>query len=553
MAEKSRTEIVAEQLAQLREDYRARLPTELAALSELAETLNQGEQARGRLEDLHNRLHKLAGSGGAFGFTVLGTLARTLEHQTQHLLTAPLDTVDALTWQNLVTSVAQLGETLSCPTPTASIVATQVRPAPSAPGKTVAIWLVEDDLDLAGQLARQLESFNYAVRHFLSIHEAETAAQTQHPDLLIMDIMFPQQDENATEVLALRPTLRAMNCPLLFVTANDDFASRVRASRLGAAAYFLKPVDIPKLVNRLAQVLDKRNAPPRRVLIVDDDRALATHYHLTLRAAGIESAVLDAPDNIIEFVSSFHPELILLDLHMPDFSGPELAGVIRQYDRWSTLPIVYLSAETDLDQQIDALGRGADDFLTKPIAEAQLVAAVRSRVDRARELDAQISRDSLTGLLKHASIKEALEIAVARAFRLHKPMTVAMLDIDHFKAVNDNYGHAVGDVVISSIAMLLRQRLRQTDVIGRYGGEEFVAILPECDSQDAFLLLEDIRQRFASIGFSHDGKPFFVTLSAGLASSTAFPGTTGAELLIAADQALYGAKREGRNQIMIAG
>lgn len=241
-----------------------------------------------------------------------------------------------------------------------------------------------------------------------------------------------------------------------------------------------------------------------------------------------------------------------MDVHMPGFSGPDLAGVIRQHDNWSNLPIAYLSGETDLDRQIEAMNRGADDFLIKPISDVQLVAAVRIRIARGRHLNDLVNRDSLTGLLKHASVKEAAAAEVSRARRSAKPISLVMLDIDHFKRVNDTYGHAVGDVVIASVAMLLRQRLRQSDIVGRYGGEEFVAVLPECDAAQAQRMMEDIRQRFASLRFSHDGEDFSCTLSAGLACSGDHPDSDGAALLVAADEVLYVAKRSGRNQVRAA-
>jgi diguanylate cyclase (GGDEF)-like protein len=538
---------VAEQLAQLRNDYLARLPAELAALLELANGLDGGESDRASLDALYHRLHKLAGSGGTFGLAALSAGARKLEQRVKGWLAGSLDEVDARARQPFAAELAALGETL-----TAADVPATVSPAPSvglAPDKLTQVWVVEDDLLLGQELMRQLESFNYVVRRFMRIDDAERAAQTECPDMLLMDVMFEQEGENATEVFALRPNLRALGCPLLFITSTDDFQSRVRAAQLGALGYFLKPLDIPRLVNRMSQIFEQQRAPSQRVLIVDDDRDLAEHYRLALLAAGMEADVLQQPAAIMENIAAFRPELVLMDMHMPDFSGPDLAGVIRQHDNWSSLPIVYLSAETDLDRQIEAMDRGADDFLTKPISDAQLVAAVRIRIERARHLDDQISRDSLTGLLKHASIKEAAAIEVIRARRNGKPVSLAMLDIDHFKSVNDTYGHAVGDVVISSVAMLLRQRLRQSDIVGRYGGEEFVAVLPECDVVHAHLLMEDICRRFASLRFSHEGKAFGCTLSVGLACSAAYPDSDGAALLVAADEALYVAKRGGRNQV----
>jgi diguanylate cyclase (GGDEF)-like protein len=285
---------------------------------------------------------------------------------------------------------------------------------------------------------------------------------------------------------------------------------------------------------------------------------------LVLQAAGMETGVLRQPETIMDELARFQPDLVLMDVHMPGYTGPELAGVIRQHDKWTGLPIVYLSAETDLERRIAAMSRGGDDFLIKPISDAPLVAAVRVRVERARQLADQINKDSLTGLLKHASIKEVAANEIRRARRIGKPVTLAMLDIDHFKRVNDTYGHAAGDLVISALAMLLRQRqrLRQSDPLGRYGGEEFLAVMPECASADAQRQLDDIRQRFSELRFSHEGNSFSCTLSAGYATSRhAAPGDQAhkplaafddADLAAAADAALYEAKRGGRNRVCAA-
>lgn len=545
--EKTMAVAVAEQLARLRDDYLARLPAELTGLEALASGLSGSEIDRASLDELYQRLHKLAGSGGTFGLAALSVGACSLEQRVKGWLAESLDAVGAQARQTFARDVAALGNTVTEAHATASAILPAN--AASAPGQCVQVWLVEDDALLGQELVRQLESFNYVVRLFTRIGDAEAAAQTERPDMLLMDVMFEQERENSTEVFTLRPNLRALSCPLLFITAQDDFQSRVRASQLGAEGYFLKPLEVPRLVNRMVQVFEKLRAPSQRVLIVDDDADLAEHYRLALLAAGMEAEILQQPAAIMEKIATFRPELVLMDMHMPDFSGPDLAGVIRQHDNWSSLPIVYLSAETDLDRQIEAMNRGADDFLTKPISDAQLVAAVRIRIERARHLDEQINRDSLTGLLKHASIKESAGIEVIRARRIGKPVTLAMLDIDHFKGVNDTYGHAVGDVVISSIAMLLRQRVRQSDIVGRYGGEEFVVVLPECGAEDARLLLDDIRQRFAAVRFSYAQKDFTCTLSAGLACSAQHPDSNGAALLVAADEALYAAKRGGRNQV----
>jgi PleD family two-component response regulator len=157
-------------------------------------------------------------------------------------------------------------------------------------------------------------------------------------------------------------------------------------------------------------------------------------------------------------LADFQPDLIILDMYMPACTGTELAKVIRHNDRYVSVPIIYLSAEDDLDKQLDAMSEGGDDFLTKPIKPRHLITTVRNRAARARNLKARMVRDSLTGLYNHTHILQLLEDCSFRARRENKPLSFAMLDIDHFKRVNDSHGHPMGDRVIKSLALFLKQR-----------------------------------------------------------------------------------------------
>ncbi|PKM35608.1 MAG: response regulator receiver protein [Gammaproteobacteria bacterium HGW-Gammaproteobacteria-10] len=539
-----------EQLSRLRAQFLKRLPVELNSLKAIAENLTKLGIDVAALNELHHRLHKLSGSCGTFGVPALGKAARILEIRLQAWLEDRSGEIDDKIRQSIVKEIGALKDVIQ---PTENQSDASLAMASDMPiDKTVRVWLIEDDAAFEQELVRQLESFNFEVHLFKSIRDAETAAQFERPDLLIMNVRLHRLSEQDSILLQDRITLKSLDCPLLFVSSTDDFNSRVRAARLGAEGYFVKPVDITILINRMMHILEKRRAPPQRVLIIDDDNDLAAHYQLVLAIAGMQAEVLQQPEAVITKIANFRPEIILLDLHMPNFTGLDLAGVIRQYDEWSGLPIVFLSSESDLDIQILAMGQGADDFLMKPISDAQLIGATRARIERARRLTSLITKDSLTGLLKHASIKEAADLETAQARRNGKPVSIAMLDIDNFKIVNDTYGHTIGDNVIASLAMLLRQRLRHSDIIGRYGGEEFAAVLPECDQDDAYRLLDDIRHQFANIHFRDRNQRFNCTVSIGLADSAHFPRIIGTELLAIADNALYQAKREGRNRTCIA-
>lgn len=539
---------IAKTLEISRQNYLKRLPEELAALHKLALAIDGTLATRAQMDELHKRLHKLAGSGGTFGQHKLGAAAHALELMVNDWL-ADSGPVPSEALRTFVSRIAGMTNTLF----ETDIIRANVSAAPeekklsAADANTQHIWLVEDDAELGAEISRLLGQFNYEITLFTSYAEAEAAAAWGLPDAIILDVLFPDESINATEAFRSSPGLLGLDCPVIFISAFDDFYSRIRAVRLGRAGYLIKPLDIPKLVEHLERLFEARKAPPYRVLIVDDDTILAKHYQLVLSSEGVEAEVLDKPEQIIEAIANFRPELILMDMYMPDYSGPELAGVIRQFDEWTSLPIVYLSAESDLDKQIAAMGEGADDFLTKPISDARLCAAVKVRATRSRQLCELVSKDSLTGLLKHARIKEELKIEEDRSVRSGQALSVVMLDIDHFKTVNDTYGHATGDRVIKSVAHLLRQRLRKTDSIGRYGGEEFAIVLADCDMKAAYELIEDIRARFSTLKFQAGTQQFSVTLSAGIATTS--PGIPYGELLLDADKALYQAKHGGRNQI----
>jgi diguanylate cyclase (GGDEF)-like protein len=239
-----------------------------------------------------------------------------------------------------------------------------------------------------------------------------------------------------------------------------------------------------------------------------------------------------------------------MDLYMPECSGVEAARVVRQEAEYLSVPIVFLSTEAGRERQLAAMETGADDFLQKPIAEDQLIAAVKIRAARFRSLAEQINRDSLTGLLNHISFKLQLEAELSRTVRAGSPLTLAMLDIDHFKRVNDTYGHPVGDRVIRGVATLLRKRLRKSDLIGRYGGEEFAVVMPDTDCEAAIRVLNELRENCAQIVCCSGEQEFSCTLSIGVATSSGYA-DMGA-LIRAADGALYEAKRGGRNRICSA-
>jgi diguanylate cyclase (GGDEF)-like protein len=336
---------------------------------------------------------------------------------------------------------------------------------------------------------------------------------------------------------------------IVFISPRADFAARLAAIRAGGVAYFTRPVDVGALVERLDALTERGDGEPYRILVLDDDQELALFNADVLRRAGMRVLTLDDPLAIMEPLARFQPDLILMDLYMPACTGLELAAVLRQHEGYISTPIVFLSTELDTEQQLAALDLGGDEFLTKPINPRHLVAAVRARARRGRLLGSLIAYDSLTGLLNHGILKQRIESEVLRAGREGFPLAYAMLDLDRFKRINDTYGHAAGDRLLRSLALFLKQRLRRTDVIGRYGGDEIAVLLPHTDGETARRVLAAVCESFADLHHRSGGEVFTTSFSCGIAM---FPGAGSAERLVAAaDEALYAAKRAGRNRVEV--
>ncbi|SEO90978.1 sensor domain-containing diguanylate cyclase [Aquisalimonas asiatica] len=399
------------------------------------------------------------------------------------------------------------------------------------------------------ELRRQLIHFGYQTTT-LSSHRALREEVARHaPESVILD-----QDNlpDGFSLDSLIGELRAATSEkpqTLVISSRGDMGNRLRAARVGVQAYLVKPVSAHDLIDQLDKFAPARIPEPLNIMLVEDSRTQATYFGGLLEQAGMRVNIVSDPMNVLDALEEQATDLILMDMYMPQCDGNELAKVIRQVPRYASIPIVFLSSETQVDRQLDAMSRGGDDFLTKPIEPAHLIRSVAIRAERARQLRSLMVTDNLTGLLNHTRIKEELENEVGRTSRREGKLAFVMLDIDHFKSVNDTHGHPAGDTVIRSLARVLQQRLRRTDSIGRYGGEEFAIIMPDATAEQATRTLDGIRRSFASIRQEAGGEQFTVTFSAGVA---AFPDyATPETLTMAADSALYKAKNAGRNRVII--
>lgn len=394
-----------------------------------------------------------------------------------------------------------------------------------------------------GDLTRQLRYFNIPTT---THRRLDTLVQEKEVTTVLLD----HRGRSAAEVAEVARNLRghlAASC-IIACEVPGDFDSQKSALAAGCDYCLVEGTTQAAVIDRIVRVNEARDEAPYQVLVVEDSRTAAALIARTLSEGGMQSTVIHDPRRVLEGMVQVVPDLILMDMHMPGCNGVEVTRVLRQHPEFLSTPVVYLSGDSDIALQVDALRLGGDHFLTKPFNPVVLNAVVKSKIERYRALRKHMVCDSLTGLLNHTTCKQRLDTLVAAALRGGSHFCVAMVDIDHFKRVNDTYGHPVGDQVIRSMAWLLKQRLRTTDGVGRYGGEEFVLMLPESELGQLEAVLNAIREDFGCIVHEADGHRFQCSFSAGAAQWR--PGESADTVLARADASLYAAKAAGRNRVL---
>ncbi len=381
------TQPISDALADMRRKFADQLGAQLEAIRTEFQCLDRSAWQPGEAKALQRLVHNLAGSAGIFGMKSVSDAALDLEIQLAALLKAggapteaegraigaAFERLDKLAHVRLESNAPSLKQ-----------------PPAAAPRlkRSPLIHLVEDDLAQAELLSQALREEGYRVEEFAELagfRAACTATDAERPAAVVMDMIFPEGDTAGAALIDELGLGKNAGIPVVMVSVRDDLTARLAAFRAGACRYLVKPV-IPGLLIDLLDALTARQPPqPFRVLLVDDDQLVLEAEAAILRAVGMDVRALSQPLQIMEVLNDFAPDVVVLDVYMPGASGPELAAVLRERDAQLQLPILFLSAEADMTQQLLALNLGGDDFLVKPVQPEHLVAAVTGRARRARQ------------------------------------------------------------------------------------------------------------------------------------------------------------------------
>lgn len=374
---------IEEKLAALQANYKLTLPGKVEQIEQLwSSVIVGGDLNESSIVDCHRMAHTLVGTGGTFGAVIVSTAARELEQALKLLVNKTELTSE---YKSTVTVLISKLKTIAINWQPSKIPYIQpIYNDAKADRNGNLIYLAEDDELLAEDLILQLEKNGFKVKHFLNTTTFAAAFSKEIPSAVIMDVMFREGRIAGADTISRLKAELNVSPPVVFISTRNDMQARLAAANAGAQRYFSKPVDVNKLSQTLDGLIKRTATKPFRILFVDDDTSLLTYYETILLGAGLEVKTLSNPLGCLDILEEFKPDVIVLDVYMPECSGPELAQVIRQDDSWANTPIMFLSTEINLELQLDAMNLGGESFMTKPFTAKHLISVVSAKAKRAR-------------------------------------------------------------------------------------------------------------------------------------------------------------------------
>ncbi|SEQ49840.1 response regulator receiver modulated diguanylate cyclase [Devosia sp. YR412] len=447
--------------------------------------------------------------------------------------------------------------------------------------------MIVDDIPTNVRLLEaRLSAEYYDVVTASSGPQALEIMETSDVDIVLLDVMMPDMDGfEACRRIKANP--RTQHVPVVMITALDQPSDRVNGLDAGADDFLTKPVDDVQLMARVKSLarlksltdelraravtgqqiaiedairqMDKINTTGGSILIVDTDQRHGERIAQYLTPEH-DVDILTQPADAVFQVTGKHYELALVAMSLTDFDPLRVCSQIRTLEHTRNLPIILVADEADKPRVVRALDLGVNDFISRPVERNELAARVRTQIRRQRyamELRQSVSNtmalavtDDMTGLYNRRYFDRHLGVMLGKAQSQERDMALMILDIDHFKSVNDTYGHDIGDAVLKEFAARLKRNIRGVDLACRFGGEEFVVLMPDTDYAQAELVAERVRQSISERIFEvNAGRPLAVTVSAGVTLNENASDTP-ESLIKRADVALYRAKREGRNRVV---
>ncbi len=452
--------------------------------------------------------HKLAGSLGMFGADEGSRLAQEIEALLEKGVSLDRDRTQQLS--QLVTALRQEVQRMN--TGQVPEIISPDEPIDERP------WLliVSPNQLLAEQMATEAASWGMRSQITPNPVVARQQITDQRPNAVLLDFSAADTLDNHLTLLA-EMSACTPPVPALVLTDRDSLIDRVKIARLGGHRVLQQPVTATQVLEAVNQLLQNTRLTKAMVMIVDDDPQVLMALQRLLIPWGLHVSVLDNPLLFLDTLEATPPDLLVLDVEMPDISGIELCQVVRNDPRWSGLPILFLTSHSAPEIMHQVFAAGADDYVRKPIVGPELVTRIFNRLERSRLLKTLSETDALTGVANRRKSTQELTQFLEWSRHCHQPFCFAIVKLDHLGHITQQYGHAAGDEVLARFGELLRQTFHSEDVVGRWGGAEFVVGMSGMTKEDGVRRLSDLRKMLHQFEFKGENRTSFrATFSVGV-------------------------------------
>lgn len=459
-------------VAQMWEQFRDPILARLTAIESAIAAVETQQLTEDLRADAEAQAHKLVGSLGMYGLTTGSDCARVLE---QGLAT----TVTPAALPQLTTALASLKaalpETQSAAGPGLMERSRYSHPSPTPESDAFVptVLVIDPDIRAADALVQEATQWNLSVQVVPSIEAAIARLEKMPPQAIILELTFPGQPQCGLSFLETLTQDHAQ-IPILVLTEQDQFQNRVAVARLGVKQFFAKPSRPAQVLKMVSQSLQQLNPPTAKIVAVDDDPILLQRLQVNLQQWGFALEAVEDPRQFWQVLQITQPDLLILDVEMPHINGIELCTVVRNAPQWSNLPIIFLSANRDRATLQQIYAAGADDFITKPVTEPELITRVVNRLERHQLLQTITTTDALTGITNRVASEQAFERFIHRAQPENTVFTVGVVVVNHLQRINEQYGYDVGDRILQRFGQLLKQSFTTNDIVARWCGSEFI-------------------------------------------------------------------------------
>lgn len=539
-----------QRLTEIHANYLDKLPEKLDQIERLWNKLRFFNWSADGLSILYTIVHTLAGNGKTFGFPQASEYAKNIASQL-HIYINNGEIPNTPQQNEISKLIEQLVKSSEVNTQTeVAEHSVEIRIETSLKRHSHKIYIVDDDEHIADFLAAQLEAVGYQVETFYNVHAALQRLNDSVPSALVMDIMFPGE-KNMYGISASEQIhdIAGKHIPTIFISARSDMTARLGALRAKGNAYFNKPIDPEKLISKLDNLILTKTSVGR-IAIIDDDELVSERNAIILRKYHYDTLVINHPLHALEEIQKFKPDLILMDIHMPDINGLELAQIIKQDDAYITTPILFLSADKTEAVKQASMTISGDEFLSKNITQNELLRKIHTRLISSSLIKSQIKeiskKDIATGLVTRKYFFSLLEKSVAEAAD-QTNLYLLYINIDHFEYVSKQIGLLHLDDFAKYLIDSISHFLNSADIACHITDQSIAILCPE-DLLTINSIAEDILQATANKAFTYDDTRVDYSVSIGITPINS-NSSSSTQVITQAEQAVTQAQSQGGNQL----